>query len=52
MTHNGFPHGDPVPSKAVSAAGAAGASARIPEIVRHMTLALSRHVRRLAEAAN
>jgi|KBSMisStandDraft_5_1062788.scaffolds.fasta_scaffold3087702_1 hypothetical protein len=49
MTHNGFPHGDPVPSKAV---GAAGASARIPEIVRHMTLALSRHVRRLAEAAN
>ncbi len=41
MPHNGFPHGDPVPSKAV------GASARIPEIVRHMTLALSRHVRQL-----
>ena len=49
MTHNGLPHGEPVLSEFV---GAAGANLRLPEIVRHLTLALSRHVRRLAEAAN
>lgn len=44
MTHNGFPHGEPVLSEFV---GAAGANLRLPEIVRHLTLALSRHVRQL-----
>jgi len=48
MTHNGFLHGAPVPSESVGA----GANLRVPEIVRHLTIALSRHVRQLhAEGA-
>jgi excisionase family DNA binding protein len=42
MTHNGFLRGEPVRSEAV-----AGAAPRVPEIVRHLTMALSRHVRQL-----
>ena len=41
MTYDGFPSGDS------ALAEAAGQGPRAPEIVRHLTLALSRHVRQL-----
>ena len=41
MTHNGFPHGEPLTTEA------ADAGARVVEVVRHVTLALSRHARQL-----
>jgi excisionase family DNA binding protein len=41
MAHDGFPHGEPRPSEA------SGEGARVLEIVAHVTLALSRHVRQL-----
>lgn len=44
MTHNGFPHAEPVLPEPV---GTAGAPPRVPEIVRHLTMALARHVRQL-----
>jgi excisionase family DNA binding protein len=42
MTHDGFPHRDPL---AVGAVRIPGAGPRVLETVRHVTLALSRHVR-------
>jgi excisionase family DNA binding protein len=44
MTHNGFAHGAPCPTQAT---GADGDGAHVLEIVTHVTLALSRHVRQL-----
>jgi excisionase family DNA binding protein len=48
MTNNGFHNGNPPPRHGPSSAGEAH---WIPEIVRHLTLALSGHVRQLKQKA-